>query len=581
MKRSSSVFDEFGRATQTSQTAGEVSASTTYAQFSAKPVSSAIGYLGTKVGLSFDANTSRESARSITATGYSATLSIVHDAQGRISAETLTGVGTRALGYDDGGHITSQTGWGFSGSGASYGFTAGAKSSETLPLAYPGAEGWHAEYSYTPSGRLATASIDGASTSYSFDAAGNLDGIKRDSEATTTLAYDPGNRLVSSGTTDYGWDVAHGWRTSQRRSGEASVTFAYTGTGRLESYSDPNRSVVASYAYDASGQRTASHVVEGARSTDTTWTYDGIELLGLSSRETSGSEESTWTITYFRDENGTPFAGVYRASDASDTPFLMVTTDRGDVVELTDASGAPFVAYRYDAFGNPAAAGPATRSTLTLTAALAANIASRQPLRYSGYCYDAESSTYYLSARQYDPTAMQFLTKDPAKADGEESAYQYAGGDPIGGVDPSGLAVISKLSHLPWPFPLITGANATSDAYIHWNYDTNSGRLTVTAWVNITANVQKGVEIVKVAYAYIQRKEGDDWIRPSRDYSQGAAPSGTSTWGWRTVYDSLWLYRYHLYWGIARSGGDMSAVSSGQYKDWWVKNPISLTRPKK
>jgi hypothetical protein len=34
---------------------------------------------------------------------------------------------------------------------------------------------------------------------------------------------------------------------------------------------------------------------------------------------------------------------------------------------------------------------------------------------------------------------MQFLTKDPARADGEESAYQYCGGDPVGKVDPSGL----------------------------------------------------------------------------------------------------------------------------------------------
>ncbi len=47
---------------------------------------------------------------------------------------------------------------------------------------------------------------------------------------------------------------------------------------------------------------------------------------------------------------------------------------------------------------------------------------------------------YYCSARTYDPTTRQFLSKDPAKDDGEESAYQYCGGDPVGKVDPSGLA---------------------------------------------------------------------------------------------------------------------------------------------
>ena len=35
----------------------------------------------------------------------------------------------------------------------------------------------------------------------------------------------------------------------------------------------------------------------------------------------------------------------------------MITTDRGDVVELLDANGDPFAAYRYDAWGNPLGAG--------------------------------------------------------------------------------------------------------------------------------------------------------------------------------------------------------------------------------
>jgi hypothetical protein len=33
---------------------------------------------------------------------------------------------------------------------------------------------------------------------------------------------------------------------------------------------------------------------------------------------------------------------------------------------------------------------------------------------------------------------MRFLTKDPARDDGEESAYQYCAGDPVGKVDPGG-----------------------------------------------------------------------------------------------------------------------------------------------
>ena len=59
-------------------------------------------------------------------------------------------------------------------------------------------------------------------------------------------------------------------------------------------------------------------------------------------------------------------------------------------------------------------------------------------LRYAGYVYDSESGLYYCTARYYDPATRQWTTADSAKADGEESAYQYCGGDPVGSRDPEG-----------------------------------------------------------------------------------------------------------------------------------------------
>ncbi len=109
--------------------------------------------------------------------------------------------------------------------------------------------------------------------------------------------------------------------------------------------------------------------------------------------------------------------------------------------------------YRYDEWGLPTAT--VTTGAGAITPALAAEIANRQVLRYAGCCYDQHSGMYYLSARTYDPTTRQFLTKDPAKADGEESAYQYCGGDPVGRVDPSGL----HASYIPrsWPVSYASG----------------------------------------------------------------------------------------------------------------------------
>ncbi|MBE0417832.1 MAG: RHS repeat-associated core domain-containing protein, partial [Coriobacteriia bacterium] len=195
----------------------------------------------------------------------------------------------------------------------------------------------------------------------------------------------------------------------------------------------------ATYTYDGNGQRTSATVTAGGLTTTTTdYTYDGITLLSLSAAR---SDETTYAVAYLHDEEGRPYAGVYRSSEVTGSvTFLIATTDRGDVVALTDAEGAVFARYTYDPYG--AVLSQETDAAGDITAELAEAIAPRQPLRYAGYVYDAHSATYYLSARHYDPATARFLTKDPARDDGEESAYQYCAGDPAGKVDASGMAAV-------------------------------------------------------------------------------------------------------------------------------------------
>jgi hypothetical protein len=112
--------------------------------------------------------------------------------------------------------------------------------------------------------------------------------------------------------------------------------------------------------------------------------------------------------------------GIYRDTAYPENPgppvfFGIITTDRGDVVELLDANGSPFTAYRYDAWGNPPGAGTDgavgiwAQETLddqqvtVISEALAAEIATRQVLRYASYCFDSESEMFDLSCRHYDP----------------------------------------------------------------------------------------------------------------------------------------------------------------------------------
>jgi len=92
-----------------------------------------------------------------------------------------------------------------------------------------------------------------------------------------------------------------------------------------------------------------------------------------------------------------PYAGIYESADATPVAFGIVTTDRGDVRELTDASGMPFAFYSYDAYGDPAA--KLSGATSLIGADVAAAICSGNVVRYAGYVYDQESGLYYLSAR--------------------------------------------------------------------------------------------------------------------------------------------------------------------------------------
>lgn len=375
------------------------------------------------------------------------------DAAGRITKWSLgSGVAWSSTDYDDVGHVAAQDGSAFSADGAYvYAGLGGRKSADRLPLvsAAGGASEW--AYEYTPDGRLKTAAAAGkVPERFAYDSAGRLTAYtvltdRAGSSSSGMLEYEPASsrltvrRSASGGLAEtYGFD-GQGNRISQRRSGDTSITCAYDGQNRLSKYTSAKDSISADYTYDASGQRTRSLVATAGAVTDTAWTYAGPLLLSVSATSCSGSTVSSWTITYLYDAEDKAYGGVYRSNAQSATPFCLVTTAHGDVIALTDAQGRSFASYRYGAFGRDL--GVLAPGGGSVSAALASSIALRQPLRYAGYIFDAESSFYYLSARHYDPATFQFLQKDPAKADGEESAYQYCGGDPVGATDPSGMSM--------------------------------------------------------------------------------------------------------------------------------------------
>ena len=64
-----------------------------------------------------------------------------------------------------------------------------------------------------------------------------------------------------------------------------------------------------------------------------------------------------------------------------------------------------------------------------------------QPFGYAGGLYDPDTGLTRFGARDYDGETGRWTSKDPIGfAGGDSSLYGYVGGDPLGFIDPMGLA---------------------------------------------------------------------------------------------------------------------------------------------
>ena len=98
---------------------------------------------------------------------------------------------------------------------------------------------------------------------------------------------------------------------------------------------------------------------------------------------------------------------------------------------MTSSTGTPTDTYEYDAFGNE----------INHTGTTSNNYL------YRGEQYDPDLGLYYLRARYYNPLTGRFLSVDPEAAQGQRR-YEYAGADPVNGMDPSGNEAIIEFALL-------------------------------------------------------------------------------------------------------------------------------------
>ncbi|MFH1149805.1 MAG: right-handed parallel beta-helix repeat-containing protein [Actinomycetota bacterium] len=242
----------------------------------------------------------------------------------------------------------------------------------------------------------------GIQTHYTYDEVGNLLQVTENGSPVRSYAYDGANRITSPGFTFN----ANGNMTS-----DGQKDYFYDALDRLVRVEDRDtHEVIATYTYDFMGRRTSKTV--GGETTF--FHYDGIKLIAET--DTSGSLKAA----YAYDDAGNPLAMVRGGST-----YYYQTNFHGDVVSLTDSTGAIVNSYSYDPWGK----------------VITEQETVENPLRYAGYVYDGETELYYLLGRYYSPTTARFLTEDDFRLVCDQTRtnlYQYCRSNPVALVDQDG-----------------------------------------------------------------------------------------------------------------------------------------------
>lgn len=264
-------------------------------------------------------------------------------------------------------------------------------------------------YHYDPAGRLVEVKINGLlSASYAYDANGN-----RLSRNGVSGSYDSQDRLLSYGGTSYSY-TANGELKRKTQSG-ASSEYAYDSLGNLL-HVQLSGGLQVDYLIDGRNRRIGKKVngtlVQGFLYQD--------QLNPLAELDGSGNIVARFV---YADKVNVPAYMLkgdqtYRIlSDHLGSPRLVVNSASGEVVQRLD----------YDEFGN----------------VLLDSNPGFQPFGFAGGIYDQHTRLIRFGARDYDPQTGRWTNKDPIRfAGGDSNLYGYVLGDPINGIDPSGLICV-------------------------------------------------------------------------------------------------------------------------------------------
>ena len=270
---------------------------------------------------------------------------------------------------------------------------------------------------------------DGTAFAYTYDANGNILTVKDENgNLLASYTYDSLNQLTgaAAGTDVYAYTYDNGGNITGKTKNGVSVSYGYGNAEWKDLLTSYNG---VSLSYDAignplswvhgetftwSGGRQLTGVTKNSGSISYTYNDDGIRTgktvngvrtdYYLNGTAVIMQKTGDNVIWYTYDENGLKTGFIYNG-----TAYYYVYNLQGDVISILNESGDVAARYSYDPWGAITAITDGSGADVSASASHIANV---NPIRYRGYCYDAETGLYYLNSRYYDPEVGRFVNAD-------------------------------------------------------------------------------------------------------------------------------------------------------------------------